>query len=188
MAKPLPAPTPPPSDTPLVSEEVRRERVYRAISNHVAELTEAYVARAVARYQARLIEQGDEATQAPDGRLHLSRKFGREVLVGLTEIIFTAALKDGYFRFPEGYGSFRVQTLTANPKPKRLPTGEVIPMAPHRVKFKYEDGAAVRDQLGLAKKTNYKRRFQRESRLSIRTQGLLVENWELEPEAETDEE
>jgi len=46
-------------------------------------------------------------------------------------------------------------------------------MAANRVKFKYEDGAAVREVLGLSKKTNYVRRHLRKSRLSPRTQELL---------------
>lgn len=106
--------------------------------------------------------------------LTLDQTMGKDLLAGITEIIFTAALRDGYFRFPDGYGSFRVQRLTENPKPKRLPTGDVVPMPANRVKFKYEDGAAVREVLGLSKKTNYIRRHPRGTRLADHTKELLL--------------
>jgi nucleoid DNA-binding protein len=180
MANPVPVLIEP--DT--VSEESRRDRVYLAVSNHVNELTAEYVKDAVERYRARLAEAGEdpEATErivkGPSERIHLNAQLGKEILAGITEIVFTAALREGYFRFPDGFGSFRVQRLTENPKPKRLPTGQIIPMPPNRVKFKYEDGAAVREALGLSKKTNYVRRYQRESRLSGRTKELLTESRE----------
>ncbi len=174
MGKPLPAF----SDPPITPEAARRDRVYLAVSNHINELTSDYVKKAIKRYKARLAAAAKGAGPAPKGppeKLHLNGHIGKEILAGITEILFTAALRDGYFRFPDGYGSFRVQRLTENPKPKRLPTGEVIDMPPNRVKFKYEDGAAVREALGLSKKTNYVRLYERESRLSKKTKALLLD-------------
>lgn len=182
MANPVRVLTDPEPDTG--GEETRRDRVYLAVSNHINELTAEYVKDAVERYKARLEAAGEEGAEAggaikgPPEKIHLNAQLGKEILAGITEIIFTAALNEGYFRFPDGFGSFRVQRLTENPRPKRLPTGQVIPMPPNRVKFKYEDGAAVREALGLSKKTNYVRRYQRESRLSPRTKVLLTESRE----------
>lgn len=126
-----------------------RAKVYLAIVNHVRELT-----------------QGKPITR-------VSYLLGRNILVGVTEIIMSTALREGYFRLPEGYGSLRVKRLKPNPKPKRLPNGDMIMLPPNRSKLEYEDGAAVREYLKMPPKTSYRRRFQRESALSDKTQGLL---------------
>jgi len=182
MAKPLPAyyddPTTeavPVPEQPGSAEARRHDAVALAISNHVNELVTEYVREAIVRYKERLTAAGNdpEKVKGPQERPHLNAPFGRAVLAGVTEIIFTAAMRQSYFRFPDGYGSFRVQRLRKNPKPKRLPTGQIVEMSPDRVKFKYEDGAAVRDKLNLSKKTNYIRRYIRQSKLSPRTQELL---------------
>ena len=190
MSKPQPVA---PSDEPVnESEEDRRERIYKAVSNHINEITNEYIREIFERRKAaRVVEapaqpdglpgvplapaadETDELAELLPDRMRLNTQLGRKVLAGITEIIFTAALKDGYFRFPDGFGSFSVQRLTPNPKPKRLPTGDIVPMPPNRVKFKYEDGAAVREALGLSKKTNYVRRYKRESRLSKKTLSML---------------
>jgi hypothetical protein len=182
MAKPLPAyyddPATDAAQPPVPEPELearRHDAVALAISNHVNELVTEYVREAIERYKERLMAAGNdpEKVKGPQERPHLNAPFGRAVLAGVTEIIFTAAMRQSYFRFPDGYGSFRVQRLRANPKPKRLPTGVVVEMPPDRVKFKYEDGAAVREVLNLSKKTNYVRRYIRQSKLSPRTQELL---------------
>jgi hypothetical protein len=156
-----------------VSEAARRDRVYKAVADHVSELVDARVRDVVERQMASLAA-APEGEPVPDVRVTLDLPTGKAILAGITEIIFTAALREGYFRFPDGYGSFRVQRLTANPRPKRLPTGVTVKMPTNRVKFKYEDGAAVREALGLSKKTNYVRRYDRESRLSEHTKELLT--------------
>lgn len=181
MAKPLPLVSSDDLPTPT-TEEARRDRVYKAISNHINEITAKYVKAAVDRYRARLDAMSAEERAAllkgPPEKLNLNLRLGKDVLAGITEIVFTAAMQDGYFRFPDGYGSFRVQRLTSDPKPKRLPTGDIIQMPSNRVKFKYEDGAAIREALGLSRKTNYIRRYKRESRLSEKTRHLLTEDTE----------
>lgn len=131
-----------------VPDDESRDRLYRAISSEVVELVRGKVPR-------------------------VGREMGRDVLERVTEIIFTALLRDGYFRFPSGYGSLKVQRLKRHPQPKRLPTGEVVELPSNRVKLRYEEGAAVREALGLPPKTNYKRRFSRESVLSARSKGYL---------------
>jgi hypothetical protein len=168
-------PTSLPDPVEPVSEAARRDRVYRAVADHVSTLTATYVEAAMERYRERLatVEEG-QTVLPPSEKLPVEIGLGKELLAGITEIIFTAALRDGYFRFPDGFGSFRVQRLTEKPKPKRLPTGQLIAMPPNRVKFKYEDGAAVREALGLSRKTNYVRRYTRQSRLTERTTELLT--------------
>lgn len=165
----------------------RRERVYLAISNHVNEIMDTYVKRGVLRHlermEALLAERADavargeappEVSLAPrtQARTRRNLQAGRDILAGLTEILFTAAIRDGYLRFPNGYGSFKV-VRSGSGVPKRLPTGKLIAMSPDRVRFRYEEGAAVREALGLAPKTSYVRRFQRELTVSKDTQALL---------------
>lgn len=135
---------------PRLSDEAIRTRIFRAVSQQVRELT--------------------------DGRpiTRISKELGREIVEAVTEIIFTAALEHGYFRFPGGYGSLKVARLKQNPRPKRLPTGEVVTMRPNRIKVRYEEGAVVREELGMPPKTNYQRRYRRRSKLSKRTLDLLA--------------
>lgn len=135
---------------PRLSDEAIREHVFRAISNEARELT------------------GGRPIQ------RVSKELGRDLLEAVTEIIFTATMAHGYFRFPNGYGSLKVARLKRNPKPKRLPTGAVVPISGSRVKLRYEEGAAVREELGMTPKTNYQRRYRRRSKLSKKTIELLA--------------
>jgi hypothetical protein len=159
----------------LPVDDEKRDFVYLAVSSHLSELTETYVKEAVERYKERLAgaEDLDAAIKGPPEKIHLNASLGKAILAGVTEIMFTAAMNASYFRFPDGFGSFRVQRLTKEPKAKRLPTGQMIEMPTQRIKFRYEDGAAVREKLNLTRKTNYVRRYNRVSRLSKRTQELL---------------
>jgi hypothetical protein len=137
------------SDAPPLPDEIVRERVYRAISSEIKKLT------------------GGKPVQ------RLSKELGRDVLEAVTEIVFAVALREGYFRFPNGYGSLKVQRLKRDPQPKRLPTGEIVDMPPNRVKLRYEEGAAVRESLGQPPKTSYRRRYDRRSKLSNQSRDLL---------------
>jgi hypothetical protein len=115
-----------------------RERVYKAIAVHVAELR--------------------------DGATEKTTAFGRDVLDAVIEIVVRTAIKEGYFRLPGGFGSFRSQSLKSSLK--RLPTGEVIELSPNRMRLRYEEGAAVRELLGMPYKTSYRRKQTRRSKLT----------------------
>lgn len=138
------------ANIPDLSDDETRARLYRAISNHVRDLT------------------GGQAIP------RMSKELGKHILEGVAEIVFTIAAREGYVRLPGGYGSLRVKRLKPDPKPKRLPTGRVIKLQSNRSKLVYEDGAAVRDLLGLTPKTNYQRVFQRESVLTEKTRRVLT--------------
>lgn len=144
MARTLPIP----SEKKRTDEEIR-EGLYRAVSQAVRELTDG---KAIPR---------------------ISKELGKDIVEVVTEAIFTSALDEGYFRFPNGYGSLKVQRLKRNPKPKRLPTGEIVTMSPNRVRLRYEEGAAVRERLGMPPKTNYERKYERRPKLSDRALDLL---------------
>lgn len=131
-----------------VDAEVR-ERVYRAVSNEVREIL----------------------TKTPMHRLN--KAVGQKIVEAVTEILFTAAIKEGYFRFSDGYGSLRVARLKRETAPKPLPGGGTVQMSPNRMKLRYEAGAAVRDALGMPPQTTYVRRFERRSKLSEKTRLLL---------------
>jgi hypothetical protein len=144
MARPIPTPS------EVRKDEEIREGIYRAASQAMRELTDG------------------------KGIPRISKELGRDIIEVITEIIFASALKEGYFRFPNGYGSLKVQRLKRNPQPKRLPTGEMVTMSSKRVRMRYEEGAAVRESLGMPPKTNYKRKYDRRSKLSERTLELLT--------------
>lgn len=149
MAAPRPADRSDVAATPKSDEEVR-EQTHKAIAAAVTEI----------------LNKGTAA--------RVSNQLGRSVLEAVTEVIFTVAMRQGYFRFPDGYGSLKVQRLKADPKLKRLPTGEMVPMPTKRVRLRYEEGAAVREALGLPPKTNYVRRYRRGTRLGPRAQDILT--------------
>jgi len=117
---------------------------------------------------AQVIELVKDKTQ-----LRVTRELGKDVLEGVTEIVFNVAIKHGYVRLPGGHGSLSLQRLKRDAKPKRLPTGEMVTMGANRVRLRYEEGAAVREALGMPRKTSYKRQFARESVLSDRAQTIL---------------
>lgn len=116
-----------------------RDRVYRAIAAQVRESV------------------GD--TARPVGSV-----VGRELLDAVMEIVMRTALKEGYFRLPGGFGSFKVQRLKSTAK--RLPTGQVVELNSHRSRLRYEEGAAVRELLGMPYKTSYRRKHHRVSKLA----------------------
>lgn len=134
---------------PDLTDEEIRERVDLAISAHVADLVK------------------DREVVRP------GRELGRAIFEGITEIIFKVAVEYGYVRFPQGHGSLKVHRLKRNAQPKRLPTGKMVTMSPNRVRVKYEEGAAVREALGMPRKTSYVRQFDRESALSDRVIRIL---------------
>lgn len=144
---PLSRPLPQFSEEATPTDEQLRERFYRAVSNATRE--------------------------AMTGRTKYSKEAGKIIFEAITELIFAQAVKAGYFRFPNGYGSLKVQRLKLDPQPKRLPTGEMVEMPTGRVKLRYEEGAAIREALGMPPHTNYKRRFNRQSKLSKKTVDLL---------------
>lgn len=126
-----------------------RERVYRAVSNEVRDIL----------------------TKTP--MLRLNKAVGQKIVEAVTEILFTAAIKEGYYRFSDGFGSLRVARLKRQTQPKPLPMGGEVRMSPNRMKLRYESGAAVREALGMPPQTSYVRRFERRSRLSEKTRRLL---------------
>ncbi len=126
-----------------------RERVYRAVSNEVREIL----------------------AKTPMHRLN--KGVGQKITEAITEILFTAAIKEGYFRFSDGFGSFRVARLKRVTQAKPLPGGGTVQLSPNRMKLRYEPGAAVREALGMPPQTTYVRRFERRSKLSAKTRALL---------------
>ena len=139
----------PESSEPVrLNDEEVREQVYKALAEEVKSIF------------------GEHAPR-------VNKDHVRDLLDSVTEIIFRVARKEGYFRFPKGYGSLKVVRLKPNPKPKRLPTGEMVPMPKDRVKLRYEEGAAVLEMLGSPPKTSFKRRFQRQSALAESTRKIL---------------
>lgn len=148
MAHPLPVFSD--DDAPELTDEQIRERLHLAISAHVIELVK------------------DKQLLRP------SRELGLAVLEGVTEAVFRTVIDHGYLRFPQGHGSLKVARLKRNPQMKRLPTGEMVPMPEHRVKLRYEEGATVREALGMPPKTNYRRQFDRKSILLGKAEALLT--------------
>ena len=118
-------------------ESVVRERVHKAIGAYLSEATEGAVPSSIV--------------------------LGREVLDAIMEIVVRTAINEGYFRFPGGYGSLKVQHLRS--ASKRLPTGEVVKLKEQRSRLRYEEGATVRELLGMPYKTSYRRKFARTSKL-----------------------
>lgn len=147
MARPLPTFSENPVELP--DEEVR-ERLYLAIAAHVIEVVK----------------------DKPN--LRIGHELGRVILEGVTEALFKTAITHGYMRFPGGYGSMKVQRLKRDAQLKRLPTGEMVPMPPNRVRLRYEEGAAVREALGMPRKTSYVRQFRREDALPEKALALLA--------------
>jgi hypothetical protein len=132
-----------PFKTQGASDEEIRKRVYKAITAHVRELTEG-----------ELPQQNSET-------------LGRDILDGVIELVWRTALTEGYFRLPGGFGSLKVQVLKSTQK--RLPTGQVVDLTKsHRSRLRYEEGAAVRELLGMPYKTSYRRKFVRQSKLEKR--------------------
>jgi hypothetical protein len=127
------------------SDGAIRERVYRAIATHLRDVTGGEVSRA-------------------------GTALGREILDAVTEIVIRTAIMEGYFRLPGGFGSFKV--LQLRPSQKRLPTGEVVELKSTRSRLRYEEGAAVRELLGMPYKTSYKRKYSRQSKLSNRAADI----------------
>lgn len=123
-----------------------RERVYRAIAAHIRDATGGEVPRAI------------------------GSALGREVLDAVIEIVMRTALAEGYFRLPGGFGSFKVQRLKSTAK--RLPTGQVVALTSRRSRLRYEEGAAVRELLGMPYKTSYRRKHLRTSKLSERASDI----------------
>lgn len=115
-----------------------RERVYKAIALHIREKTGGEISRA-------------------------GTALGREILDVVVEILFRTAIKEGYFRLPSGFGSLKVTQLRSSTK--RLPTGEVVELTEPRSRLRYEEGAAVRELLGMPYKTSYRRRYFRHSKV-----------------------
>lgn len=148
------------SETIKPTDEELRERFYKALSNTAREIF-------------------------ADKRKY-SKETGRLLLEQVVELIFAQAIQSGYFRFPNGYGSLKVQRLKRNPQMKRLPDGRMVPMPHTRTKLRYEEGAAVREGLGMPPQTNYKRRFNRQSKLTKKTKDLL--NGSIKKGADPDDE
>jgi hypothetical protein len=116
-----------------------RDRVHRAIAQHLKTVTEGDIR-------------------------HVSSAFGREVLDVVIEIVIRTALQEGYFRLPSGFGSFKVTQLRSSTK--RLPTGALVSLTEPRSRLRYEEGAAVRELLGMPYKTSYRRKYHRQSKVS----------------------
>ena len=135
-----------PSDPVADGDGLIRERVYRAIAAHIRDATGGEVPRAI------------------------GPALGREVLDAVIEIVMRTALAEGYFRLPGGFGSFKVQQLKS--MDKRLPTGQVVALNARRSRLRYEEGAAVRELLGMPYKTSYRRKHLRTSKLSERASDI----------------
>lgn len=129
-----------PSERLRGSDELVRERVYNAVGTHVLEV------------------MGHPETQKK------TRTIGQEVLDAAIEVVVRMAIKEGYFRLPGGFGSFKVLLLGAGKK--RLPNGTIVDLAENRSRLKYEEGAAVRELLGMPYKTSYRRKYARHSKLT----------------------
>lgn len=126
------------------TDEEIRERVNRAIAAYLWDLT------------------------GGSGRLPnmTHANLGREVLDACIEIVMRTAIREGYFRLPGGFGSFKVRDLASTQK--RLPGGEIVDLIASRSRLRYEEGAAVRELLGMPCKTSYRRKRLRRSKLSER--------------------
>ncbi|HEC60637.1 MAG TPA: hypothetical protein ENI27_00090 [bacterium] len=66
---------------------------------------------------------------------------GREIFDRCVEQIFTAAVREGSFRFNGGFGSFHVKTYQAGTR--RLPSGQQTTFG-ERQKVRYEEGVVVK--------------------------------------------
>ena len=134
-----------PSDATGGSDAVIRERVHRAIAAYVRDITGGVTPKK-------------------------GSALGHEILDAVIEIVMRTALKEGYFRLPGGFGSFKVERLPTGQK--RLPTGQVIELNPRRSRLRYEEGAAVRELLGMPYRTMYKRKYHRVSKLTERASAI----------------
>ena len=66
---------------------------------------------------------------------------GREIFDKIVEGIFSAATRDGSFRFNGGFGSLHVKTYQAGTR--RLPSGQITTFG-ERQKVRYEEGVVVK--------------------------------------------
>lgn len=110
-----------------------------------------------------LLALATHAVDISSGGIRRSGGLGRELLRGMTELVFRTALKEGSFQLPDGWGVLKVRRTK---RVARLPTGQVIQMHPLQYCLKYEEGAAVRALLGRPQTTNYVRQYIRRTKLS----------------------
>lgn len=83
---------------------------------------------------------------------NIGRAGGKAIFDTVVQMIFAAAVKDGSFRFPGGYGSFHVRQLNEGTKPKRLPSGATTTIGAGRKKLRYVEGNEVKSLMGTRKK------------------------------------
>lgn len=153
------------------------DRVYRAIAVQVTEIVRRhqqweYTAQETGADLAQVMKDardGAALLPPPSGTtlpIPHSREFGREILEAVVEICLRSAMAEGYFRLPNGFGSFRLQQLKNTVK--RMPGGRLVALTDRRSRLRYEEGAAVRELIGMPPKTSYRRKYARESKLSSR--------------------
>lgn len=130
-----------PSPSSGESETEVMERVYYALATHLIDVTGGQFRRP-------------------------TKRLGKELLKGLTEIVFRTAIKEGFFRFPAGWGTLRTRPLACYKK--RLPSGDIVQLPPARQRLKYEEGSAVRELVGRPLRTKYERQFRRRTILTDR--------------------
>lgn len=82
-----------------------------------------------------------EYVKAKTGR-RLGKSAGREVFDLVVSEFFGQAVKDGTFRFNQGYGSLHVRDYQAGTR--RLPKGREVAFGERR-KLRYDEGLVVKD-------------------------------------------
>jgi nucleoid DNA-binding protein len=98
----------------------------------------------------------------------IGRQHSKELFELVIEMIFAQAFKSGYFRFPLGFGAFKVREFKGAKKAKLMPTRPDLPVAPiakpkNRLHLRYTEGAEVRKAMGNP--GQYARKTRRRSRL-----------------------
>lgn len=79
----------------------------------------------------------------------ISRAQARSIFNLATEVVFRRVVEAGYFRFPGGYGSFKLVQLRENAAVRTMPGGDKVKPKNRRYKVKYASGVAVMDMLGV---------------------------------------
>lgn len=76
----------------------------------------------------------------------IDRLTAKGILDAAIEMLFTAAVQNGYVRLPRAFGSLHLREL--QPTRKRTPQGEIVDIPQKRHILKYVEGLAVREMLG----------------------------------------
>lgn len=105
----------------------------------------------------------DKMIQRKAGGRRVGRAHAKAIFEAVVEMMFTHALKTGQFRFPKGFGSLFLRTLS--PTRKKLPNGEWINLPGDRAILRYNEGLTVREMLGKKVKEPHRRKTARKSAL-----------------------